>query len=193
MEKSPNSSTQFVRSGLWQRVNGTGLERFELLRGPGSWTLKGTILTLGDRGPAEVVYELLCDAVWRTRHGFFLLRDQSGDRFLRVIADNGRWFENGQKRKDLADCIDIDLGWSPSSNTLPIRRLGLKVGARSGQLVMAWIRFPELTIERLQQQYERVSERRYMYTSRGGSFKARIDVDEEELVLDYEGAWLRVG
>jgi len=186
------SSSRLIHSGLWRWVKGTGLERFELRREPNGWTLRGTILALGEQGPAEVTYTLSCDAAWRTQHGYIRLRDKFGDHWLRLVADKGRWFENGREKKELAGCVDMDLGWSPSSNTLPIRRLGLRAGERSNALVMAWVRFPELTLEPLPQQYERVSERSYLYTSGGGSFKARIDVDEDELVLDYEGIWQRV-
>jgi hypothetical protein len=87
----------------------------------------------------------------------------------------------------IAGCVDIDLGWSPSTNTIPIRRLNLRVGARSGPLTMAWVRFPDLTLGPLGQDYECLEERRYRYTSRGGGFRAIIEVDDEGLVVEYEG------
>ncbi len=56
---------------------------------------------------------------------------------------------------------------------------------------MAWVRFPELTVELLPQSYERLDERVYRYTSRDGGFRADLTVDEEQLVIDYEGVWKR--
>ena len=67
------------------------------------------------------------------------------------------------------------------------------MGESSGPLTAAWIRFPELAIEPLPQEYRRLSERRYRYTSRGGAFTAEIDVDEHGVVVDYQGVWQRVG
>jgi hypothetical protein len=57
---------------------------------------------------------------------------------------------------------------------------------------MALIRFPELTIESLQQAYQHTSERTYRYTSRGGAFTAAIEIDATDVVLSYEGVWQRV-
>lgn len=44
----------------------------------------------------------------------------------------------------------------------------------------------------LLQEYERLAERRYRYTSAGGAFTVALEVDDEGLVLDYEGVWERV-
>jgi hypothetical protein len=43
------------------------------------------------------------------------------------------------------------------------------------------------------QEYERISERRYRYSSDAGKLVAEIVVDEECLVLNYEGLWQREG
>jgi len=88
--------------------------------------------------------------------------------------------------------VDIDLGWSPSTNTLPIRRLNLEVGQASGEVIAAWVRFPELALQPLPQEYTRLAERQYRYSSRGGAFVANLVVDDHDLVLDYEGFWQRV-
>jgi hypothetical protein len=177
---------------MWRRVNGHGLERFELIRESTGWAIHGTVLALAERGASEAVYTISCDAGWNTRRAAISLVDGSGNHALDIVASNGHWRVNGEEAKHLDGCIDIDLGWSPSTNTIAIRRLNLPVGGRSGPLVVAWVRFPELTIEPLTQEYERIGERRYRYTSRGGSFRAAIDVDDEALVTEYEGVWQRV-
>ena len=188
------SRRQLVHAALWRQIKGTGLERFELLREADHWILTGTILTMDqDQQPVEARYEVACDAGWRTERVQVSVRDTAGERRLRLAVRRGRWWVNGHEVTIVRGCVDVDLGWSPSTNTLPIRRLGLPVGAGSGPLVMAWIRFPPLTIEPLPQAYEHTSERHYRYTSRGGAFAADIEVDDAGLVLDYEGVWQRVG
>src|SRR5262245_22237634 len=181
-----------VRTGLWRWVKVPGLERFELRKGRAGWALRGTIIALPDSGAVEVVYTLFCDPLWQTKQADILLSDAHGQRISRIRARNGRWYENGREKRTVRGCVDIDLGWSPSTNTLPIRRLRLAVGQRSEPLTMAWVRFPDLTVETLPQQYERLSERSYQYTSRGGGFTARLDVDDDGLVVDYEGLWQRL-
>lgn len=192
LEMTPTPAPQLVRSGLWQRVKGAGLERFELLRADGAWRLRGTLVALAEREPCEASYEVTCDAAWRTRRADVRLRDGAGERTLAVVADGGRWTVNGREDAALDGCLDVDLGWTPSTNTLPIRRLGLAVGAASGPVTAAWVRFPELAVEPLPQEYRRLSERRYRYESRAGVFVAELEVDGDGLVVDYEGIWRRV-
>jgi len=165
------SPPKTVRTAVWRWLKRTGLERCELVRDTAGWTMRGTIVTLGERGPAEASYTISCDPEWRTERADISLRDDSGARALGLV--------------------DIDLGWSPSTNTIAIRRLNLRVGARSGPLTMAWVRFPDLRVGPLAQEYERLEERRYRYTSRGGAFSAVIEVDDDGLVVEYEGFWQR--
>jgi uncharacterized protein len=187
------STPQLIRSGLWQWVQSPGLERFQLLTAPDQWILRGTILTLIEHGPAEAHYEIVCDSAWHTRSAEISVNDGHTERQLRIRAADGRWYANEQLSETVNGCIDIDLGWTPSTNTLPIRRLQLHIGQSSGSVVAAWVRFPDLILEPLPQKYLRVSDRLYRYSSRGGAFVAQISVDDEGLALDYEGVWCRVG
>jgi len=189
---------QLVRAGLWQWGKGTGLERFELLQRKDEWILRGTIITLSDRSagqpaPAEARYEVICDGDWRTRKATISVRAAGEERTLQIIAEDGIWYENGVLNQAVSGSVDIDLGWSPSTNTLPIRRLHLKVGEASGEITAAWVQFPDLKLQPLRQQYLYLSERQYRYSSRGGAFVAQISVDDDGLVVDYEGFWRRVG
>jgi len=188
---------QLVRTGLWQWSKGIGLERFELLQGKDEWILRGTIITLSDRGPeqaapAEARYEVVCDGAWRTRKASIAVREAGEERTLQIMAEDGIWYENGVLNQAVSGSVDIDLGWSPSTNTLPIRRLHLKVGEASGEITAAWVQFPDLKLQPLAQEYLRISDRQYRYSSRGGAFVAQISVDDQGLVVDYEGFWRRV-
>ena len=177
---------------LWKMLQGTGLERFELQPEAASWILRGTILHLHDDRPIEVRYSIECDSGWRTVNAGIALRDGSRERSLRLEVSGGHWIANGAPRPQVDGCVDIDLGWSPSTNTLPIRRLNLEIGAKSGPIVAAWVKFPELALEPLLQEYLRVAERAYRYSSRGGTFTANLKVDEHGMVEEYEGFWKRV-
>lgn len=187
MDSAPKS----VVTGLWRWLQGTGVERFEFLRTGDEWTFRGTILTLAHDVAAEARYEITCDRSFRTKAADISVRDAAGERDLQIESKGGRWFENGAENQTVAGAIDIDLGWSPSTNTLPIKRLGLKIGQTSGEFIAAWVRFPELTLQPLPQEYLRLEDRKYRYSSRGGAFVAELLVDEHDLVLDYEGFWQR--
>jgi len=186
------SSSQIISSGLWRWLQGTGLERFELARAADDWIFRGTILTLAADAAAEAKYEIVCDRAFRTRQANVSVHDARGERTLQIATENGRWYENGRENKTVVGALDIDLGWSPSTNTLPIRRLKLQIGQTSGEFMAAWVRFPDLTLQPLPQEYVRLADRQYRYSSRSGAFVANLLVDDDDLVLDYENFWQRV-
>jgi hypothetical protein len=128
-----------------------------------------------------------------TRRARVTVRDAAGERSLHVVADEGRWFVDGVEVTGVRGAVDIDLGWSPCTNTLPLRRLELAPGAVSGTVTAAWVRFPDLALVALPQTYERLDDRRYRYASRGGAFTAELTVDADMLVIDYGDLWSRVG
>ena len=186
------TSERRMASGAWLWIQGTGLERFELLRTDTGWLLRGLIVAANDDEAAEARYEVACDVSWCTERVAIDVRSAAGERSLALTARDGRWHAEGPEIESVRGCLDVDLGWSPSTNTLPIRRLGLAVGATSGPVTAAWVRFPTLDLEPLPQEYRRVAEDRYVYASRGGAFRAELQVDADGLVIDYEGGWRRV-
>ena len=101
----------------------------------------------------------------------------------------GAWSVNGAATRGLKGCTDVDLGCSPSTNTLPIRRLKLAIGA-SQTIQAAWVRFPELDVVKAAQTYTRLDEFTYRYAS--GTFQAELSVDDDGLVTAY-AEWMRTG
>ncbi len=180
------------RSVLWRWRQGVGLERCRLARDGEDWLLSGTILAESEGRPAEARYTVRCDAAWRTRRAEVRLSAGDAERVLDLVAADGHWLADGHEITGVAGSVDVDLSWTPSTNTLPIRRLGLAVGEASRPLVAAWIRFPALTIEPLPQEYLRLGEHRYRYTSRGGAFTAELEVDADGLVVTYGDFWERM-
>jgi hypothetical protein len=101
----------------------------------------------------------------------------------------GNWTVDGSAARSLKGCTDVDLGCSPSTNTLPIRRLRLAIGA-SATIRAAWVRFPELTVVKADQAYTRLDEFTYRYAS--GDFASELTVDDDGLVASY-AVWRRTG
>src|SRR5205085_597994 len=102
--------------------------------------------------------------------------------------DQRRWWAGGRELAELRGFLDVDLGITPATNTLPIRRLGLAVGERR-DIVAAWVRFPELAITPLAQRYTRLAPARFRYESHNGRFVADLDVDDLGLVRLYGNGW----
>ena len=139
--------------------------------------------------PYVVRYHIRVDAGWRTRNVEVELEGGGQPRLSLTADGEGNWRRDGQPLEPVAGCIDIDLEWSPSTNTLPIRRLGLAPG-ETKSLAAAWVRFPSLEVERLEQSYERLADGRYRY--RSGRFTADLAVDGDGLVLQYGVNWKAV-
>jgi hypothetical protein len=95
---------------------------------------------------------------------------------------------NGTECPAVAGCIDLDLGFSPSTNLLPIRRLALSVG-QEAEVMAAWLPFPALALQPLRQLYRREGETTYRYESGNGSFVRTLVVNTTGLVTSYPGLW----
>jgi hypothetical protein len=167
-----------------------GLERFTLWRRDFGWELAGTVVTSLHGEPGEVRYRVECDPAWVTRRVEATALAGEAERSLMLTVDEDlRWARDGEDIPELKGCLDVDLGVSPSTNTLPIRRLQLSAGEGAG-VDAAWVGFPNLELERLSQRYSRLTENRYRYRSPGGDYE--IDVDDLGLVVVYHGAFERV-
>ena len=112
-----------------------------------------------------------------------------GERSIEVVLSAeppGQWRLNGIEQPQVSGSIDLDLNFSPSTNLLPIRRLDLPAG-KSARVRAAWLRFPDFTLEPLEQVYTRLDETTYRYESRGGEFVAELKVKASGLVASYPG------
>ena len=153
-------------------------------------SLFGTVLGADAGVPIRIEFRVLADGKGLTTAAY--VRDLRGfeQRTLTIErSTKGAWTVNGAATPGLRGCTDIDLGCSPSTNTLPIRRLNLRVGA-SNTIKAAWVRFPGLEIVKSDQTYTRLDESTYRYAS--GDFAADLTVDDDGLVVDY-AEWHRTG
>jgi hypothetical protein len=156
----------------------------------GGLSLVGTVLGAEGGTPVRIEYRVLADGAGMTTAAH--VRDLRGfeQRTLTLERDaKGNWSVDGALVKALKGCTDVDLGCSPSTNTLAIRRLRLGVGA-SHKIQAAWIRFPELTVVKAAQTYTRLDEFTYRYSS--PTFEAELVVDDDGLVAAY-AEWRRTG
>ena len=82
------------------------------------------------------------------------------------------------------------------TNALPVRRMGLPVGAQEAAPA-AYVRAAGLAVERLEQTYVRATDQascqRYDYAASAFGFAARLVYDQSGLVLDYPGIAVRAG
>jgi hypothetical protein len=176
---------------LWQRVDVPGREEGRIERTAAGWRLTGEVDVEEAGLAARLRYAIECDPGWRTRSARIEC-EAGGDaiRFALATDGVGHWTCDGAPEPDLAGALDLDLGFTPATNTLPIRRLALAVG-ESAPVRSAWFRFPELRLEPLEQTYTREAERRFRYHALVDNepFLACLDTDAFGRVVRYEGLW----
>jgi hypothetical protein len=174
---------------LWRRLDRPGHESARLVALEAGWGLAGTSVFAHEGKPCCFNYRIACDSEWRTRS--VEVRGWLGAEAIRVdarVEGAGAWRVGGHEVAEIADCIDVDLNFSPSTNLLPIRRLNLAVGEEN-EVRAAWLRFPSFRFELLEQSYRRLAADRYLYRSAGGRFEAELEVDENGFVTRYPGFW----
>lgn len=180
-----------VWTPIWDKGReGVGLEHLLLREGAAD----SVVLALDERGrPFRLAYALTWDAGWRLREARLAVTTDGGARTLSLETDGrGRWRDDRGERPDLEGCLDIDIWPTPFTNTFPIRRRPLAVGERA-ELVMAWVSAPALTVRPMRQGYTRLADRRYLYENlEGTGFRAELPVDEDGVVLDYQGVFRRI-
>lgn len=192
-----------TRTIFWQRLHAPGTEYCMLQPSARGWLLQGDATTvLGDQ-PARLLYQIRLDADWHThRVAADLLIGAAHKRIHLVRHARRGWRTRPENHPlpDLRDCTDVDLSLSPSTNTLPIRRLKLSAG-QSAEVTAAWLRFPEapgdeVIIQPLYQRYTRLDAQHYLYESGPApgehTFSAMLAVDDAGLITYYEGLWERI-
>ncbi len=156
----------------------------------GGLSLVGTVIGAENGLPVRIEYRVLADRTGMTTAAH--VRDLRGFETRTISLERnakGSWIADGGAARSLKGATDVDLGCSPSTNTLPIRRLRLAIGA-SQTIQAAWVRFPDLTVVKAAQTYTRLDEFTYRYAS--GTFEAELTVDDDGLVAAY-AAWRRTG
>ena len=174
----------------WRRLDVSGSEEARIEQTAAGWRLTGQ-LEVEETERAQLSYVIECEPAWRTRRAVVTASVAGASRRFEFAADGqGKWTLNGSPLAPVEGALDIDLGFTPATNLLPIRRLGLAIGERAS-VRTAWLRFPELRVEALEQSYHREAARIFRYDALvdGERFRARLDTDEFGRVVLYEGLW----
>ena len=158
-----------------------------------NWELSGTALLIIDSFPSRLNYLVHCDCGWNTLsasvEGYVGKKNVS----IRVdVRESQDWIINGQVQADLKGCLDIDLGFTPATNTLPIRRLDLGVGD-SMRITAAWLKFPDFRFSALDQAYSHTSESAYLYQSGNHTYSAVLSVNRAGFVTNFPEMWDQEG
>ncbi len=172
---------QIVRK--WRRIDEPGLELMVLSRSAQGLSVVSTLVHAGAES-FGLRYRWDLDSNWRTRK---LQLDAINAREKSLMIErtgDATWRVDGKPRPDLAGCVEVDVSATPFCNGLAIRRMG----EADGELTALFVDAPALSVEPSLQRYERLGPRAWQYIDKGVSagFTARLDLDAEGLVANYE-------
>ncbi len=202
-----------MRRYVWTKDDPSGMEQCELTVGPGALVARSVAI-----GSAPVPYRLDLELTtdWVTQR---LSLTALGDRWARMLVlernSAGVWTgirtTDGSGPPTVGDpgpddavepenipsrVLDVDVQWSPVTNIMPVRRLGLDRTGSAGTFTMAWVSVPSLTVTLDDQHYTLLGvddgDVCARFESADGFFTAVIRCDPDGVPLDYPGIARRV-
>ncbi|KMK64632.1 putative glycolipid-binding domain-containing protein [Puniceibacterium sp. IMCC21224] len=174
---------------LWRRLDQQGHDACRIAATAQGWTIEGTAVFEQNGAVANLAYRLFCDRAWRSRSAS--VSGWIGDRPFNLILEHertGDWRINGEIDAAMQGLSDVDLGFTPASNTNAIRRMDLSEGS-DADCVAVWLDTEDWTVKRLPQSYHRTGPQTYAYASPQHDYRATLVTDGFGAITDYPGLW----
>jgi hypothetical protein len=176
----------------WRRTDESDGRSFaRVAETEGGWQFDGTEILVASGRPIRTDFTVTLDRDWQTVEAHVSALTERAHELHLEVDRHRRWLVNGEPTARLDGCVDVDVAATPLTNTFPIRRYGgLEIG-KSESAPVAWVEVPSLRVVRVQQRYRRLGEREWEYSaSDHGRF--RLTVDEDGIVVSYEGLAMRI-
>lgn len=177
---------------IWQHKESSGWEHVRVIADHPGWTVFDSILVREHDGQVlRGGYTLVTDKQWQTLEVRLMIESAPGSmEGIHLLTEgDGRWTDaNENHMPELDGCLDVDIQWSPLSNTLPINRIPLQEGEEA-EVQVAYISLPELRVYPARQRYQRLNDDTVRFTTE--QFQRDILVDTEGYVTEYPGLFTR--
>ncbi|WP_254702632.1 putative glycolipid-binding domain-containing protein [Sulfitobacter sp. THAF37] len=180
------------RRVLWRRIDMEGLDACSYCREGDGYSVSGTALYLDGAEPARLEYRVCCTSDWSS--GSASVAGWTGDRRrdLSLSRDaTGEWLLDGKAVPGVRGLVDIDLGFTPATNTNAIRRLDLAIG-EDVETTAVWLDTEDWCFKPLRQVYRRLSETEFAYRSPTHGYAATLTADAFGIVREYPELWTAV-
>ncbi|MFD1882727.1 putative glycolipid-binding domain-containing protein [Paracoccus pacificus] len=170
----------------WRRLQDGGTDACRLASHNTGWRLEGAAIWQGRGTGSCIAYRIVTDGQWRTQLAEIAGWSRGHAIRERITRDHTGWMVNGMPI-GITAAQDVDLGFTPATNTLTIRRLAL-VDGQEIALTAAWLDPDDWQVKPLEQAYRRVGAR-YAYRSPAHGYHAMLTVDPSGIVTDYPELW----
>jgi hypothetical protein len=189
--------TPLPHTAAWRHIGAQdGFETVVFREAASGYVIDGHTAAIDDGKPWAVHYTLDVDDGWRTQQ--CLVRSWSALGPLETLITRdpaGHWRVDGVLVPELEGCLDVDLEASACTNFLPVRRARSAVG-KPMAAPAAFVRAPELEIERLEQTYVRLASDddtvRFEYRAPSFGYDDELEFAADGLITEYPGIATRV-
>ena len=174
---------------LWRRLDAPGHDACRLDASGSGWATHGTAVYREATDVACLTYRVSCDSAWLSQRGE--VRGWLGARSVElsvVRTPAGSWSLNGESVRGLEHCVDLDLGFTPATNLLQLRRAALAIG-QAADVPVAWLDVAAGTLDLLEQRYERRGETTYWYEAPRFDYAATLEVSPTGFIVAYPPLW----
>ena len=179
---------EIVATAFWKRLDTEGHDACRLVRGGDGWRLEGAALFSHEGNACILDYAVDCDARWRTVSakvngsvGFDTLD-------FEVTRTGDDWLLNGAIQPKARSQTDLDLGFTPATNLIAIRRLDPRPGVETPAPAAYYLEFT-LELGLVEQTYRRTGESTLAYASPAYDYAAELRVSPIGFVTEYPGLW----
>lgn len=175
-----------VIHAFWRRLDQPGHDAARLFRSAQGWTLEGHA-AFHENGPTGLRYRVELAADYSTRSAM-IEGQRSGKPFSHAFRREDDWTFDGKPAPGLGDLLHLDFGFTPATNLQQVRHAGLAVGEEA-EIAAAWFDIGEAGLVRLPQQYRRIADDRYWYSSPTGGYEAVLEMAGNGFVRLYPELW----
>ena len=174
-----------LQTFVWRRLDQPGHDVCRLFKLSEGWRLEGVAIFFESGRAYDFRYKVTVDQGWKTQFATVLghAGQKAVDLRIRPISEE-LWQAGSRESKLTERCLDVDLGFSPSTNMLAIRRLALKVGQEAAAPA-AWLNYKTMRLSTLPQGYRRVSKTSYQYEAPTVGYRGTLLVSSEGAVVSY--------
>lgn len=178
-----------MATALWKRLDLPGHEAAVLSDDGGDLRLEGVVNFTDISGPVAVSYQIAADRTGATCSACIEGRNADGRFAHRIARGTNGWRLNGREM-GLAHLMHLDLGFTPATNLLQLRREGPAVN-RTARFSVAWFDLGETCLREIPQVYRRTGTLHYEYRSPAHDFHSLLEFERDGFVRDYPGLWRR--
>lgn len=179
---------------VWQSLDEPGWEHVRVQSDHPGWTVFDSIFVREHNGQVlRGGYTLVTDKQWRTLELRLMVESAPGVmEGIHILSEgDGKWTDaNEQPMPQLDGCLDVDIRWTPLTNSLPINRIPL-TGDEEHEIRVAYINMPDMMIEPITQRYSRINAGTVKYASANRDRVRELSVDEDGLVEHYPDLFAR--